>query len=96
MTLSTYVKAKKVNQSQLKQGPKATLPKLFYDLLECHVSMAQVSGTQECKPCHLKGLIGAAIHNTQFSGAVTSEYIDKKFREMFPDTVAPTKIMEME
>lgn len=29
MTLSTYVKAKKVNQSPLKRGPKATLPKLF-------------------------------------------------------------------
>ncbi len=88
--------ANKVNESLLEWGPRPTLPKILYKSLDCHVSMAQTSGTQECKPHHLKALIGAAIHSTTFSGKVTADHIYKKFCKMFPDTVTPTKIMEME
>lgn len=58
--------------------------------------MTQIFRTQECKPHHLKALIGAAIHNTNFSSVITSDHMYKKFCGMFPDNVTPTKTMEME
>ncbi len=50
MTLSNHVKAEKVNESPLKRGPKPTLHTFFYDFLECHVLMAQISGTKNASP----------------------------------------------
>ncbi len=46
-----------VNLSPLKQGPKPSLPPVFLDLLQVHVSMCQLSGNRACKPKQLKALL---------------------------------------
>ncbi len=51
-TLHKYTDLKhpeQVNLSPLRQGPKPSLPLVFLDLLQVHVSMCQLSGNGECK-----------------------------------------------
>ena len=57
--------------------------------------MAQLEGVQELKPRMMKALIAAAINSTEYSD-LSVDAIYKMFRAKFPDTVNPTKAMEME
>ncbi len=98
MTISNYCHPKRdlVNKSPLKRGRKGGLPLIFLELLEAHVSMCQLSGNGEMKPKKLKALIGAAIHNTCHSGSFSVEYVYKKLKEVFPNTVQESKSMKVE
>ncbi len=84
-----------VDSSPLKQGPKPTLPPLFLDLLQSHVSMCQLSGNGECKPKRLKAIIGAAIANTKYKDELTVEYIYRELKNKFPETVQQSKPMQI-
>ena len=57
--------------------------------------MTQLEGREETKPRHLKALIGAALKNTEYAD-LDAGLIYRRFRTMFPDTVSPTRAMEME
>ena len=94
-TLHNYVKKKKIAVSPDRRGPAPRLPLAFWDLLDAHIDVTQLEGNQECKPRHLKALIGASLTNTEFSD-LSVEKIYKRFRIKYPDTVSPTRAMEME
>ncbi len=96
MTLSNYNKKKIINKSPIKQGPKPALPSNLLDLLQCHVSMCQLSGTGECRPKSMKAIIGAAIKNTPFKDRLSVEYIYKKLRHHYPDKIQQSKAMKVE
>ena len=57
--------------------------------------MTQLEGKEETKPRHLKALIGAALKNTPFED-FSQIKLYRRFREKYPDTVNPTRAMEME
>ncbi len=98
MTLSNYCRPERalVNTSPLKRGPRGGLPLVFLQLLEAHVSMCQLSSNGEVKPKKLKALIGAAINNTELKDKVSPDYVYKKLKEMFPDSVQESKSMKVE
>ncbi len=58
--------------------------------------MHQLSCENECKPKHLKGIIGAAIANTPSEDELSLEYVYKKLMEKFPHTVQQSKAMKVE
>ena len=94
-TLHRYLKQDHVGMSPTKRGRRSIIPQPFWDLLNCHVSMTQLEGREETKPRHLKALIGAALKNTEYAD-LDAGLIYRRFRTMFPDTVSPTRAMEME
>lgn len=94
-TLYNYVNNSLIGSSPRKKGPAPVLPPQFLDLLDCHVSMTQLQGTEETKPRMLKALIGAALKGTQFE-SMSEDYIYTMFRRKYPETVHPAKAMEME
>lgn len=96
MTISHYVRKKKVKTSPLKQGPVPTLPLSLLDLLVCHVAMSQLSGQGDAKPKHVKGIIGAAIENMTYKSNLTTKYIYNKLCNQFPNTVHKSKSMKNE
>ena len=94
-TLENYVMKNKVGVSPEKMGRAPKLPLCFWDLLDAHIDVTQLEGNSECKPRHLKALIGAALLKTEFE-EMNVEVIYRKFREKYPHTVSPTRAMEME
>jgi hypothetical protein len=94
-TIRNYIKKKKIGKLPEKRGPMGTLPLLFWDLLNCHVSMSQLEGKAETKPRHLKALIGAALMNTSYDH-LNVKNIYSQFRRKYPATVCPTRMMEIE
>ena len=94
-TLHTYVNNANIGTSPMKRGPAPSLPPQFLELLNCHVSMTQLEGKEETKPRMLKALIGAALKGTEFE-SMSEDYIYTLFRQRYPDTVCPSKAMEME
>ena len=95
MTLKNYVYQKKVGVSPEKRGPESKILLSFWDLLDCHVSMTQLEEKEETKPRHLKALIWAALKDTPFED-FSQIKLYSRFREKYPDTVNPTRAMEME
>ena len=95
-TIERYIKEHKmVGQSPLKKGPSSKVPLELWDILDCQVSMSQLEGKVEMKPRLLKGLIGAAIKNTEFKN-MTVKYLYDEFRRRHADTVAPTGKLDCE
>ena len=45
-TLSNYIKKGKINKSPLKRGPPAKIPMCLLEMVDAHVSMMQVAGTE--------------------------------------------------
>ncbi len=75
MTLSNYNKMKTINKSPIKRGPKPTVSSTLLDLLWCHDSMCQLSGTGECWTKSMKAIIGAARKKSHFKESPSLEYI---------------------
>ena len=94
-TVHQYIGKNKIGQSPDARGPLSKIPMPFCDLLNCHIAMTQLEGKEETTPRFLKVLIGAALMETEYSH-LSAENIYSRFRDKYPDTVCPTKIMEME
>ena len=94
-TIQNYKKNGMVGKSPEKRGPAARLPLPFLELLESHIAMTQLEGREETKPRYLKAIIGAALMNTKFAH-FSVDRIYRRFRQRFPDTVCPSRIMEIE
>ncbi len=96
MTLSNCCpKTDLVDTLPLKRGPRGSLPLAFLQLLDAHVSMCQLSGNGEVKLKKLKALIGEAINNTKLMDKVFVDYVFKKLKEMFPNTIQESKAMKV-
>ena len=93
-TMRNYVDKNKIGKSPEKRGPMATLPLSFLDLLNFHVSMFQLEGKAELKPCHLKTLIGAALMKTNYDHLNVGNFYNS-FRMTYSATVCPTRMMEI-
>ena len=94
-TMRNYIQQQNIGKSLDKRGSESQIPIEFWDLLRCHISMAQLEGKGETKLWHLKRLIGAALRNTKFEN-YSANNIYSRFRNKFPPTVNPTRAMEME
>ena len=84
-----------VGGSPLKSGPKSKVPPSFWELLNCHVTMAQLEGKAELRPRMMKALIGVCIKNTPWEG-MSINVLYREFRHKHPDTVTPTGGMDVE
>ena len=86
---------KLVGGSPLKKGPKSKVPPSFFELLNSHVTMAQLEGKAEVKPRMMKALIGVCIKNTPWAD-MNIKFLYDEFRNKYPDTVSPTGGLDVE
>ena len=63
-TILGYTNKKLIGVSPEKRGPESKIPVCFWELLNCHISMAQMEGREKTKPRHLKVLIETALKNS--------------------------------
>ncbi len=98
MTLINYCKPEHelFDISSQKKGPSASLPPVLLGLIDAHESMSHPSGNGECKPRKVKGLICAAIANTEYYRKFSASYVYRKLREQFADTIQELKVMNVE
>ncbi len=96
MTLSNCCpKTDLVDTLPLKRGPRGSLSLAFLQVLDAHISMCQLSGNGEVKMKKLKALIRAAINNTKLKDKVSVDYVFKKLKEMFPNTIQESKAIKV-
>ncbi len=76
--------------------PSASLPPVLLELIDANIPMSQLSGNEECKPRKVKGLIGAAIANTEYYRKFSVLYVHRKLRKRFADTIKESKVTNAE
>ena len=95
-TLSNYMKRGKINESPLKRGPPAKIPTCLLEMVDAHVSMMQVAGTEHTRPRLIRALISAAIMNTNWADCASVKYIFEKLKRNYPETIEPSKTNEVD
>ena len=88
-TIQNYKKNGMVGNSPEKRGTAARLPLPLLELLESHIAMTQLEG---------RGGDQAKVFEGDHRGGAdfSVNQLYRRFRHQFPDTVCPTRIMEME